>query len=224
MTGALLAGAAIPRYVPDEFRSRVWAQSRWAGEQPPTPLTRKIAGRLKAALEQHGKDTAPAEKSKRRGGKGTIGLYTEKIYAYLLDLAVRCRGEVYPSTATIAQKVGCSPRTVVKARGQLKVGGWLAWIHRCEPTGNQGQKGPQVRQLSNWYLLGVGEVAAKIFARWDARKAPIDADEAARRRTEAAFRSMCQDEDDAWAVRTPESALSAIAAELRRAVAERDGA
>jgi hypothetical protein len=221
---ALVASTAVRRVEPEWRRtgSRVWAHSRWPGEQRPTPMTRKLARRLEAALERHGKDTRGA--AKRRGGKGTIGLYTEKIYAYLLDLAVRFKGEVYPSTAAIAAAVGCCARTVVKARAQLRDGKWLAWIRRCEPTGNEGRRGPQVRQISNWYQLGVGEAAARIFARWDARKPPPDDADQARRGAEAAFRQMCEEDElgETWKDRG--AAWKSVAAGLRRPFTEREGA
>ncbi len=120
------------------------------------------------ALEREGKVTR--EKGRRRGHAGNNGLYGEKIYAYLQDLADWWDGRVCPSVKGIAEAVGCHPATAVRELAKLADRGWIRWRRRCEPTGDSGRRGPQVRQITNWYELLVPSFARELFAKWAQRR------------------------------------------------------
>ena len=54
---------------------------------------------------------------------------------------------------------------VVRALRNLRTHGFLDWLRRYVPTGNEG-RGPQIRQASNAYRLHLPERAKQFLGRW----------------------------------------------------------
>ena len=164
----------------------VWRDSRLAGRHVrPQPLTWEQKHRLERVLDQLGRDTRI--KGRRRGCKGTIALVDEKVHAELARLQLQC-GEAFPSYEWIAGKVGCAVRTAFNAVQRLVEFGALDYVRRYEPTDGQGARGPQVRQISNYYWVRMPKAAQALLERWLKAKRErgddgVQADREARRRT-----------------------------------------
>ena len=94
-------------------------------------------------------------KGKRRGHAGNLGLYGPEIAECLLRFADDHDGRVDPAKQWIASAVGCCVDTVGRVLGELREMGFLTWINRCvpKPDAAPGTRGPQVEQITNWYVL-----------------------------------------------------------------------
>ena len=187
MTAAvLMVSSAIKRMEPAWRRTfqPVRAGSRLANDYVASPVSREDHGWFRGAIEWD------AKRLRIRGKVRTkLTLIDEAIMDYLWSLARRFQGEVWPSARRIAEEVGCAISTVHQAKRRLDSAGWLKWTRRCEPVGDLGVRGPQVRQITNAYRFLVPPEAAKLIAKWRARKAaaaPIegDRDDRARSRRE----------------------------------------
>lgn len=66
-------------------------------------------------------------------------------------------------------RLGRSRDTIVRALKNLRAHGFIDWLRRYEPTGNEG-RGPQVQQTSNAYRLSLPEKARQFLGRFG--KAP----------------------------------------------------
>jgi len=71
-------------------------------------------------------------------------------------------------------KLRRSRDAVVRALKALRAFGFLDWIRRYEPTGNDG-RGPQVQQTSNAYRLSLPERAKRLLGRFF-QSPPLPAD------------------------------------------------
>jgi len=114
------------------------------------PPTKKEAWHLRdaviAAAERFNETTKGPE-----APAGLLGYYGPKVLKALLSFADFVSGRLDPAQASIADKARVSVRTVIRCLARLKEHGFLDWIHRAEPTGND--VGPQVRQIPNAYGL-----------------------------------------------------------------------
>lgn len=170
--------------------------SRYSGRERAVALTRRDATMRQAVLERIVKDTK--QPGKRAGAPGTLSLYTEKVFGYLADLAVKFEGRVYPSYKQIAAWVRCTVRTAVACVAQLVARGWIEYDRRMEPTGEPGVRGPQVKQISNWYRVLLPKVAQQMLAKWQEareRKEP-DAQAHDRAQRQAFLRQCAEVEED----------------------------
>ena len=82
-------------------------------------------------------------------------------------------GRLEPSIDTIMGKVRRSRDAVVRALKALRAHGFLDWLRRYEPTGNEG-RGPQVQQASNAYRLSLPEKALRLLGRFGKAPPPPD--------------------------------------------------
>jgi hypothetical protein len=122
--------------------------------------------------------------------------HDREILAQLLAVAVKMRGQVYPSLKTIAEWVGCTVRSVVDGLKRLHSAGFLSWDRRYVDTGKKGLRGPQVEQTSNFYYLGLPNAASALIALWRGKAAPTE-DEAAEadRAARASYADACRKAD-----------------------------
>jgi hypothetical protein len=141
------------------------------------------------AAERYDKKHKP--KGKRNGPLGYTGLLV------LRALWLRIRfddGCLCPSIQWIMNAARLSRGAVVAALKRLKLNGFVTWRRRLEYVGGPpGVRGPQVKQATNAYALGLPGRALQ--AELEASTAPLTpADELHRRREREAFEARCQRE------------------------------
>lgn len=110
------------------------------------------------------------EWGKRDGPLGHVALEVLRAMTRLVDFKT---GRLEPSIDWIMRKIRRSRAAVVRAQARLKAHGFLDWIRRTEPTGNEGA-GPQVRQITNAYGLRLPAVAAALVRKLMRRPPPPD--------------------------------------------------
>lgn len=119
------------------------------------PIERRSRSRILAAAERYDRlhriSHRTARNRRENGAIGHVGL--EVLRALLFDF-IDCRtGRLDPAIATIARKIGRAIGAVAAALQRLKAHGFLEWLRRYVPTGQQGLRGPQVQQTSNAYRI-----------------------------------------------------------------------
>lgn len=115
---------------------------------------------------------------------GALGLLGVEVLEFLLGLVDHRSGRLEPSLDYIAAKLRHSRKAIVAALKALRAHGFLDWMRRYVPTGNEG-RGPQVQQTSNAYRLFLPPRAARLIARMIGA-APLPADEQQRQQDRAA--------------------------------------
>lgn len=137
-------------YTRGEREARVWRPIAHNNRE----TRRVIAARLKAA--EHYDRVRKAE-GKKNGPLGHVGLEVLRELYRIVDFKT---GRLEPAIDTICARIRRSRVAVVDAMARLKLHGFLDWIRRSEPTENEGQAGPQVRQITNAYFFGLPKAAA----------------------------------------------------------------
>lgn len=121
----------------------------------------------------------------RSGPLGSVALEVLELFCNMVN---RKTGQLDPSIDTLMQKLKRSRDAIARALKALRAHGFLDWLRRYVPTGNEG-RGPQVQQTSNAYRLFLPAAAARLLGRLglpvplpddvratqDARKAEIEA-------------------------------------------------
>lgn len=131
------------------------------------PMPGRIARRLLEAairFEEGGRIGARRDRTgKKNGPLGHVGI--DVLRAMIRRFLDYKTGVLFPSYETIAKRSGHCVAAVVAAMKRLARHGFLEWQRRIEPTGNEGLRGPQVRQSSNAYrLLVPAIVAGEVYA------------------------------------------------------------
>lgn len=98
----------------------------------------------------------------RNGPLGGVAIELLELFANLVDFRT---GRLDPSIDTLMLKLRRSRDAIVRALKALRAHGFLDWLRRYEPTGNEG-RGPQVQQTSNAYRLSLPEKARQFLGRW----------------------------------------------------------
>ncbi|MBY5441862.1 hypothetical protein [Rhizobium leguminosarum] len=83
---------------------------------------------------------------------GALGFVALEVLDFLANLVDWKTGRLDPSLDYIMGRLKRSRDAIVRALSALRAHGFLGWIRRYVPTGNEG-RGPQVRQTSNAYRL-----------------------------------------------------------------------
>ena len=135
------------------------------------PLTKKDGWRLVVLAKQY--DKLRKERGKKNGALGGIAI---EILEYMIDRMDRKTGRLEPSINTLMAKLGRSRDAIWKALKRLQAHGFIDWLRRYEPTGNEGA-GPQVQQTSNAYRLLRPRAAEQAVA-GAATPLPLDQEEA----------------------------------------------
>ncbi|MCB5205406.1 helix-turn-helix domain-containing protein [Neorhizobium sp. T786] len=129
------------------------------------PTTRKDVQAILKAAEIYN-EAGLHEKGERSGPLGSVALDVLRLFVNLIDFRT---GRLEPSISTIMDRLGRSRDTIVRALKNLRAHGFIDWLRRYEPTGNEG-RGPQVQQASNAYRLSLPEKARQFLGRF--AKAP----------------------------------------------------
>ena len=129
------------------------------------PTTRRDVQAILKAAEIYN-EAGLHEKGERSGPLGSVALDVLRLFVNLIDFRT---GRLEPSITTIMDRLGRSRDTIVRALKNLRAHGFIDWLRRYEPTGNEG-RGPQVQQASNAYRLSLPEKARQFLGRFG--KAP----------------------------------------------------
>lgn len=148
--------------------------SRLAGREGTfwRPMSREDARRIVFAARRF--DRSTKKKGQRNGALGHVAL---EIIDLLANLMNRRTGQLDPSLDFLMRTLGRSRDAIVRALAALRRHGFLDWLRRYVPTGND--TGPQVQQTSNAYRLLMPPALGRII-RLYFTKAPTPDDEAAR--------------------------------------------
>ena len=134
------------------------------------PTTRKDVQAILRAAEIYN-EAGLRQKGERSGPLGSVALDVLRLFVNLIDFRT---GRLEPSITTIMDRLGRSRDTIVRALKNLRAHGFIDWLRRYEPTGNEG-RGPQVQQASNAYRLSLPEKARQFLGRFG-KAPPLPAD------------------------------------------------
>lgn len=143
------------------------------------PTSRQDVRRIVDAAKRY--ELAGRQPGARVGPLGSVAL---EVLEFLANLVSYKTGQLDPALETIMRRVKRSKDAVHRALKALKEHGFLEWLRRYEPTGNEG-RGPQVKQTSNAYRLSLPEAAARLLGR-QAEPPPMPEDHTALRERVAA--------------------------------------
>ena len=124
-------------------------------------VTGASSGIGEATARQFGKEGAKIVLAARRfelvtrqpgARSGALGFVALEVLDFLANLVDWKTGRLDPSLDYIMGRLKRSRDAIVRALSALRAHGFLDWIRRYVPTGNEG-RGPQVRQTSNAYRL-----------------------------------------------------------------------
>lgn len=124
------------------------------------PTSRRDVEQIKLAAKRY--ELATRQPGARNGALGFVAL---EVLEYLGNLVNFRTGRLDPSLDFLMTKLRRSRDAIVRALKALRVHGFLDWLRRFEPTGNEG-RGPQVRQVSNAYRLSLPRRAAAMMGRF----------------------------------------------------------
>lgn len=97
----------------------------------------------------------------RNGALGPVALEILELFSNLVDFR---SGRLDPSLDFIMGKLRRSRDAVARALRALRDHGFLDWLRRFVPTGNEG-RGPQVQQTSNAYRMSLPARALRLLGR-----------------------------------------------------------
>lgn len=132
------------------------------------PTNRQEVQKVLLAAKRY--ELAERQKGERTGPLGSVAIEVLEFFVNLVDFRT---GRLEPSLDTIMGKVRRSRDAVVRALKALRTHGFLDWLRRYEPTGNEG-RGPQVQQASNAYRLSLPEKALRLLGRFGKAPPPPD--------------------------------------------------
>ena len=110
-------------------------------------------------------------KGRRCGPLGTVAIEVLEYFVHLVDFRT---GRLEPSLDTLIRRLKRSRDAIVRALKNLRAHGFLDWLRRYQPTGNEG-RGPQVRQATNAYRLSLPERARRLLG-WRGHPPPLPDD------------------------------------------------
>lgn len=100
---------------------------------------------------------------------GPLGSIAIEILEFLANLVDYRTGRLEPSIATMMSRLRRSRDAIVRALANLKQHGFLDWLRRYEPSESEGDRGPQVQQISNAYRLALPKALSHFVQRFTAR-------------------------------------------------------
>lgn len=156
--GAVLTGAAAERE-----RTPVRRQSRAAGKCEAVFWRRTNCQDVrKIVLSARRYELAGRQPGSRNGPLGGVAIELLELFANLVNFRT---GRLDPSIETLMRHLRRSRDAIVRALKALRQHGFLDWLRRYIPTGNQG-RGPQVQQTSNAYRLSLPARALRLLGRF----------------------------------------------------------
>lgn len=157
-----------PERCPTPVRRRSYFKGRSEGRIWQATTRRDVQAILKAAEIYN--EAGLRQKGERSGPLGSVALDVLRLFVNLIDFRT---GRLEPSITTIMDRLGRSRDTIVRALKNLRAHGFIDWLRRYEPTGNEG-RGPQVQQASNAYRLSLPEKARQFLGRFGKAPPPPD--------------------------------------------------
>ena len=151
---------------PTPVRRRSYFKGRSEGRIWQATTRKDVQAILKAAEIYN--EAGLHEKGERSGPLGSVALDVLRLFVNLIDFRT---GRLEPSITTIMDRLGRSRDTIVRALKNLRAHGFIDWLRRYEPTGNEG-RGPQVQQASNAYRLSLPEKARQFLGRFGKASPP----------------------------------------------------
>lgn len=164
--GAVLAGAPAERE-----RTPVRRQSRAAGRCEGVfwrRTNRQEVRQIVLAARRY--ELACREPGTRNGPLGGVAIEVLELFANLVNFRT---GRLDPSIDFLMLKLRRSRDAIVRALKALRSHGFLDWLRRYVPTGNEG-RGPQVQQTSNAYRLSLPDRARQFLGRLGVTPPPPD--------------------------------------------------
>ena len=164
--GAVLAGAPTERE-----RTPVRRQSRAAGRCEGVfwrRTNRQEVRQIVLAARRY--ELACREPGSRNGPLGGVAIEVLELFANLVDFRT---GRLEPAIETLMRMLRRSRDAIVRALKALRSHGFLDWLRRYVPTGNEG-RGPQVKQTSNAYRLSLPARAKQFLGRFGVIPPPPD--------------------------------------------------
>ena len=155
---------------PERCPTRVRRNSHFKGRSEGRiwrPTNRQETQKILMAAKRY--ELAERQKGARSGPLGSVAIEVLEFFVNLVDFRT---GRLEPSLDTIMGKVRRSRDAVVRALKALRAHGFLDWLRRYEPTGNES--GPQVQQASNAYRLSLPEKALRFLGRFGKAPPPPD--------------------------------------------------
>lgn len=141
--------------------------SRMAGREGVfwRPVSRKEVSAIILAAEKFELSTKRAGRGKghHNGALGPVALEILRLFRNIVDFRT---GRLDPSIEYLMDRLERSRGAIVRALTALRDHGFLDWLRRYVPTGEQGARGPQVQQTSNAYRLSLPKRAAAAIARY----------------------------------------------------------
>ncbi|WFS69609.1 helix-turn-helix domain-containing protein (plasmid) [Agrobacterium leguminum] len=156
--GAVLAGAPAERE-----RTPVRRQSRAAGKCEGVfwrRTNRQEVRQIVLAARRY--ELACRQPGTRNGPLGGVAIEVLELFANLVNFRT---GRLDPSIDFLMLKLRRSRDAIVRALKALRSHGFLDWLRRYVPTGNEG-RGPQVQQTSNAYRLSLPARARQFLGRF----------------------------------------------------------
>jgi hypothetical protein len=148
---------------PQRERMPVRRQSRAAGRCEGVfwrRTDRQEVRRIVMAARRY--ELATRQPGARSGALGSIALEIIELFANLVDFRT---GRLEPSLDTLMRMLKRSRDAISRALKALRAHGFLDWLRRYVPTGNEG-RGPQVQQTSNAYRLSLPARALRLLGRY----------------------------------------------------------
>lgn len=134
---------------------------------------RQAIRRIVLAAEKY--DLATKREARGQGLKnGALGPVALEVIRLLANLVHYRTGRLEPSIEYLMSKTERSRNAIVRALQALRTHGFLDWLRRYVPTGNEGGRGPQVQQTSNAYRLSLPERARRLLGRFGTTPPPPD--------------------------------------------------
>lgn len=185
------------------------------------PTNRQEVSQIVLAARRY--ELATRQPGARNGALGFVALEVLELLSHLIHYRT---GRLEPSLDYLAAKLRRSRDAIVRALKALRLNGFLDWLRRYEPTGNEG-RGPQVRQTSNAYRLFLPQKARQWLGRFG-RPAPLPDDftasqDAQKADMEAQLAALDLDEQMAFRFGADDPLGKALAA-LGRSIRQRESA
>lgn len=134
------------------------------------PMQRDEAREILLAARKY--ELAMKQPGKRTGPLGYVALEVLDYFTNLIDFG---NGRLDPSISTIMERIGRARAAVCRALDALRAHGFIDWLRRYIPTGNDGA-GPQVQQTSNAYKLSLPAKAKALLGKYARKPAPLSDD------------------------------------------------
>jgi hypothetical protein len=152
-------------------RTPVRRQSRAAGKCEGVfwrRTSRQDVQKILLAVKRY--ELAGRQPGSRSGPLGAVAIELVELFANMVDFRT---GRLEPSIETLMRHLKRSRDAIVRALKALRAHGFLDWLRRYVPTGNEGA-GPQVQQTSNAYRLSLPARAQQLLGRLGMATPPPD--------------------------------------------------